>query len=78
MDDRQFSGLLPLMTAALVQRIGAVYHLSEDDAIAHLYDSKLYALLEQEDTKLWHYSVEKLFDLYQSEVEHGKLDLPEY
>jgi hypothetical protein len=43
-----------------------------------LYDSKLYALLEQEDTKLWHYSVEKLFDLYQSEVEHGKLDLPEY
>lgn len=30
--------------------------ISEQEAIHLLYSSKLYALLEQEDTKVWQYS----------------------
>lgn len=29
-------------------------------------------------TKLWHYSANKLFDLYQQEVETGYIDLPDW
>jgi len=43
-----------------------------------LYRSGLYAALEKEETKVWQYSTEKLYDLYLEEKQTGKLELPEY
>lgn len=78
MSDNQFQIILPLLTAAIAERICAAYHLNEDDAIRSLYSSRLYDYLEDEHTKLWHYSANKLFDLYQQEVETGYIDLPDW
>jgi len=78
MDTSKFSAILPMITAAVTDKIGKVYHLDENAAIERLYSTKLYEYLEDENTKVWQYSVDKIFDLYQTEIETGKLELPEY
>lgn len=78
MDANKFTAILPMITAAVTDKIRTVYHLDENTAIEKLYATKLYAYLEDESTKVWQYSVDKIFDLYQMEIETGKLELPEY
>jgi len=78
MDSKKFETVLPLITAALVDRIANDAHISEDEAMERLYASQLYAALEQEKLKVWYYSVAKLFALYQEELATGALNLPEY
>lgn len=78
MDDNQLAALLPFMVSAIADKIAVYYQVNEDEAIRRLYDSKLYAMLEQEKTKVWHFSVVKLFELYQEEVENGVIDFPDY
>lgn len=78
MDDNQLAALLPFMASAIADKIAVYYQVSEDEAIRRLYDSELYAMLEQEKTKVWHFSVLKLFELYQEEVENGIIDFPDY
>ena len=46
------------------------------EAFDKLYDSELYSVLEKEETKVWHYSVPKLFELWENELKTGKLKLP--
>lgn len=78
MEKNKLAAILPIITAALCDKICKTYHLSEDIALNKLYRTEFYKYLEQEETKFWQYSVEKLFDLYQQEIENGKIDLPEY
>jgi len=61
-----------------VERISAVYHLDEDAAIEKLYYTQLYSHLENEKTKVWYYSVDNHFVLFQQEIESGKLNFPDY
>lgn len=61
------------MTSAIAEKIAAHYHISEDEAIV-----RLYAMLEQEKTKVWQFSISKLFELYKEETERGVLDFPDY
>lgn len=78
MDENKLIVLLPMITSAVANKIAESYHISEDDAISRLYSSKLYAMLEQENTKVWQFSATKLFELYQEEISTGILDFPEY
>jgi hypothetical protein len=78
MDMKKFEALLPLIAAALVDKIMTADGLSEDAAMEKLYVSELYAALEKEETKLWQYSVPMLFTLYASESSGGKSEFPEY
>jgi hypothetical protein len=78
MDSKKFEALLPLMTTALVDKIMLDSGISEDDAMERLYVSALYATLENEETKVWQYSVPMLYELYKSEIANDKLDFPEY
>lgn len=77
MNEQQFQIILFLLAAALTKKICKVYHLTEDSATCSLYGSQLYAYLEDESTKVWQYSADKLFDLYQQEIATGHIDLPE-
>lgn len=56
MSQEQFAALLPIVSADLIGEITAAQGITESDAIQLLYRSKLYAALEQEETKLWQYS----------------------
>lgn len=78
MSNNHLLAVLPLLTAAVVEKIMDAYQLDEDTAIQRFYQSELYGALECEETKVWHYSSCMLFDLYQQEQSEGKLVLPEY
>jgi hypothetical protein len=78
MEDNKFAALLPVIVGGLTKKIIEETHVGENEAFEKLYNSELYAALENEATKVWHYSVPKLFDLYQNEISTGKLELPDY
>ena len=78
MDKAKFEALLPLIVTALIQKIIERKKISQDEAFSALYGSGLYLILDDEETKVWHYSAEKLFQLFEEEMNTGNLELPEY
>ena len=72
-----FEIVLQTILTGLVGKIITDKGLDEDAAIESLYSSKLYAMLEKEDTKLWHYSVPMLYDLFNEEFATGDFILHE-
>ncbi|MCL2233412.1 MAG: hypothetical protein FWB99_10105 [Treponema sp.] len=78
MNKAKFEALLPFIVTALLQKIIERKKISHDKAFAYLYNSRLYAVLDDEKTKVWHYSAEKLFLLFDEEMSSGNLELPEY
>jgi hypothetical protein len=78
MEINKFAALLPVLIGGLANKIIEETHVTEDEALNKLYSSELYSALENEKTKVWTYSVSKLFDLYQTEITTGELNLPEY
>jgi len=78
MDKKTFEAVLTVISAALVDKIANEFDVSEDEAMERLYASQLYGALEQEEQKVWYYSVAKLFTLYEEELASGALVLPAY
>ena len=76
MESKKFEAMLPIITADLANAIVVEFNLEEDEAMKKLYSSKVYNLLENEQTKLWQYSTEMLLELYKRELK-GVLELPE-
>ena len=69
---------MPVIIGGLVNKIIEETKLTDDEAFEKLYKSELYAVLENEKTKVWTYSVPRLFELFQNEIASGKLELPDY
>jgi len=78
MERNKFAAILPLLIGGLTNKIIEETGFGEDEAFENLYNSELYAAIESEETKVWTYSVPKLFDLYNTEITTGVLELPEY
>lgn len=78
MNKEKFDALLPFIVTALIKKIMDQKKMPEEEAFSRLYESLLYSYLEEEATKVWHYSVEKLFQLFDEEIATGKIELPEY
>jgi len=78
MDKNKFAAILPVIVGSLVNKIIEETGLSDDEAFTSLYDTDLYANLENEETKVWTFSVPMLFDLYQEEKNTGQVVFPEY
>lgn len=55
----------------------SIYEYDELTASNEFYNSKIYALLEEEETKLWHFSPLTLFNLFDEEKKTGNFELPE-
>jgi hypothetical protein len=68
------SPLYPIIQE-LIASIASNYNLNEIAAAEQLYNSKLYAQLEVEATKIWHLSVPALMNLFINEHNTGKLNL---
>jgi len=77
MEQDKFAAILPVVVGGLVNTIIKEMNVSEEEAFDKLYNSELYSVLENEKTKVWTYSVPKLFDLLQDEINNGKLVLPD-
>jgi hypothetical protein len=78
METNQFELVLQTISAGLVGKIITETGIDEDTAMEKLYSSVLYSTLENEGTKVWHYSVPKLYELWEKEAKTGQLVLPEY
>ena len=77
MDKSKYDAVFPIISSALVEKIAIELNLSDKDAITLLYSSNLYEMLEKEETKVWQYSTEKLFELFLEERNNGKITFPQ-
>lgn len=77
MEEKQFSAIMSVLVEQVVHLIIENYTYDELTASNEFYNSKVYALLEQEDTKLWHFSPLTLFNLFDEEKKTGSFELPE-
>lgn len=77
MADKKFEAILTLIVPQTIQLICENYPVDELDASKEFYKSEVYSLLEQEDTKLWHFSPLTLFNMYDEEKKTGSFVLPE-
>lgn len=77
MSQEQFVAMMPYITADLIDMIADKKGLSEIDAITKLYSSKLYSDLEDEQKKVWQYSTEMLYYLFENEEKTGNISYPD-
>lgn len=77
MNDKSFTAVLGVIVPEIVHRITENYSCDEVTATEKFYASKVYALLEQEETKMWHFSPLTLFNMYDEEQKTGDFSFPE-
>lgn len=77
MDQKKFEAMLVLIVPKVIGLIVQEIGLDEVTATRSFYESKVYSLLEQEDTKLWHLSPLTLFNMYTEERQTGNITFPE-
>jgi hypothetical protein len=73
----EFETILPLKVEGITEILIEGRKMSLQDALEFLYSSQLYLLLEQEETKMWHYSPQMLVHLLENEKNTGELKLPQ-
>lgn len=78
MEKPVFESIMPLKVEDLISLIVEKHQFEFDVALQYLYDSKLYDALSIEETKLWHLSSEKLFDMLLTEKNNGELVYPDF
>lgn len=77
MDTKKFEAVLVLLVSQVVQLIVENCGGDEVAASRDFCSSQVYALLEQENTKLWHLSPLTLFHMYDEERKTGSFSVPE-
>ena len=73
MGQEKFVAMMPYISADLIYMIVNKQGISEEEAIKKLYASKLYAALENEETKVWQYSTQMLYSLLEQEEKNGDI-----
>lgn len=77
MEKQKFEAMLILLVPQVIYLITENYPYDEVTATKEFYDSKVYSVLEQEDTKLWHLSALTLFNMFDEEKKIGTFTFPE-
>ena len=77
MDKNEFSTILIFLVPQIIELIMKEYKVDEEKATVMFYSSELYKGLEEEETKLLHLSAYALLEMFQEELETGKITYPE-
>lgn len=77
MEPQKFEAMLILIIPQVIELIVERLSMDEVTASKEFYNSEVYSLLEEEDTKLWHLSALTLFTMFQEERETGNISFPE-
>ena len=77
MGQEQFIAMMPYISADLMDKIAKKQNIPESEARTKLYASKLYADLENEETKVWQYSTDMLYLLFEQEEKTGTVQYPD-
>ena len=73
----KLSALLAILNPAVIQLLMENRKLTNIEATKLFYNSDLYAMLENEASKLWHLSPLVLHELLEEELTAGKINYPE-
>jgi hypothetical protein len=77
MSEGKFSALLSVIVPPVVELIAERKGIAETAATESFYRSTVYARLSDETSKLWHYSAETLYTMYDDEVSGRAIEFPE-
>ena len=77
MNENKLSVVLSMTVPQIIELILENSNLSELEATEQFYSSRVYALLEDEETKLWQFSPLTLYNMYEEEQKTGKITFPE-
>lgn len=77
MGKEQFIAIMPYISTDLIAMISKKQNITEKEAIKKLYSSKLYEVLEKEETKVWQYSTQMLYSLFEQEQKTGHIQFPD-
>ncbi|MDR0312297.1 MAG: hypothetical protein LBI14_01730 [Treponema sp.] len=77
MTPEKLSALLAIINPSIVQLIMDNRKLNNIEATTLFYTSALYAVLENEESKLWHLSPLTLYELFEEGLETGTINYPE-
>lgn len=77
MEKKKFEALLVILVPQVINLITESYQSDEVTASKEFYESRVYSILEQEDTKLWHFSALTLFNMFDEEKKTGTFTFPE-
>lgn len=77
MSQEQFAAMMPYISADLVSMMADKQNITEQEAIKKLYSSKLYTMLDNEETKVWQYSTPMLYNLLEQEEKSGDFQFPD-
>jgi hypothetical protein len=77
MSHEKLSALLAVIAPAILQQLMEKQSINSKEAAGILYNSSLYEMLENEESKLWHLSAETLYSLLEQELRNGVIQYPE-
>lgn len=77
MEQKKFNAMLVLIVPKVIGLIVENHKIDEVTASKKFYESEVYSLLEEEDTKLWQLSPLTLFSMYDEEEKTGNITFPE-
>ena len=77
MNSEKFSTIMGLIVPEVIRLITENYPYDEVTASRKFYRSQVYASLEQEETKLWHFSPITLYNMFDEEQKNGSFIFPE-
>lgn len=77
MEKEKFEAMLILLVPQIIHLIAVNDNCDEVSASRQFYLSKVYSLLEDEETKLWHLSALTLFYMFDEEKRTGIITFPE-
>jgi len=77
MNQESLGTVLAFITPGIIQLLMNNRRITAEAASILLYNSKVYKLLEEEETKLWHLSYPILYDMLEEELTTGKITFPE-
>lgn len=75
--NKNISPVIALITPGVLRLLMDNRKLSLEDAAEVLYNSRLYSLLEDEETKVWRFSYPLLYDLLEEELATGEITFPD-
>lgn len=73
-----YAALTPYKIFGVVELVMEKENIEFAEAVSYVYLSKLYENLSNEQTKLWHLSPHKLFDLLEEEKLTKKFQFPDF
>ncbi|MDR0442581.1 MAG: hypothetical protein LBH44_04145 [Treponema sp.] len=77
MTPEKLSALLSILNPPVIQMIIDNRRVNSIEAARLFYNSDLYAMLEKEESKLWHLSPLTLYELFEEELATGSINYPE-